>query len=134
MNFYSRFRDMAGAGDDLVGIAAGEAAQDFQLTAREYCCTIAAASRRSAIGMDRSGTYLGEFQGYAIVAQNEELLLENCQIQGFEQNIARVDIENVGIGPASQDFRNIRLAGQTGGLGDNHDLVVPRCRQNLFEI
>ena len=88
MNFDGGFRQMASAGDGLVGITGDEEPQNFQLSGRQRCCMPPV---YSWLMFDETVGFPFGFESVkrrAILAHNDDPLAENCQIQRLEQDVA----------------------------------------------
>src|ERR1700730_6449409 len=88
MNFDGRFRQIAAAGDDLVGVTGDDELQNFQLSGRQQYCMLPVHSW--LMFAETAGFFVGfeSVKRHAVLTHIYDPLAENCQMQRLEQGVA----------------------------------------------
>ena len=88
MNFDGRFRQMASAGDGLVGVTGDQELQNLQFSGLQLCCMPPVYSW--LMFAETAGFSFGfeSVKRHTVLTHNDDPLAENCQIQRFEQDLA----------------------------------------------
>src|ERR1700738_652056 len=86
MNFDGRFRQMACAGDGLVGVTGNEELQNLLLSGRQLCCMPAVHSWLMFAETAGFSFGLEGVKRHAVLTHNDDPLAENCEMQRFKQS------------------------------------------------